>query len=121
MAFNWDTGAEELKQLLTHPLTDPATLLMAFWRSSPAFYLQYENNEDLTDDQKQSREFIEWCFKRLSRVNFAAAKLSYDPKNDHGHDMTQDYQRVFRKMDLESIKSQLTIPEVLIQAISSSN
>ncbi len=116
--FNWDCGIDGLDFILTHPMTDPATKLRAYWMAGPGYFCQYEKERDIS-----KYELGEWkALKSLEKYACAAlgqqAQLKFDPRKDEeGYDWTSQYIREERKLSEKGMKSFYGIPPELYDAV----
>jgi len=94
--FNWDCGVEELERVVTHPICDRGTALMIYWRSQPDYYLKYSNVDEMPLHEREGFELIQHIQQRISAGAYQHWTITYDPRNDQGHDLTPHSHRIKR-------------------------
>jgi len=120
--FNWDCGIDGLDFILTHPMTDTATKLRAFWMAGPGYFCQYEKERDISEYELDEWEAIQLLQKHATSSIRQSGQLQFDPKKDEeGYDWTSQYSREESKMSERGKKSFYTIPSELYNAVKSKN
>ena len=100
--FNWDTGVEELRRVIRHPLCDRGTAFLIYWRGSPGWYARYSDRSqtDNPDDAIHYDLLLE-IEQKIIGGRFHSYRFRYDPKNDRGHDMTEVHSKAKRPIPPE--------------------
>jgi len=116
--FNWDCGIDGLNFILTHPMTDPATKLRAFWMAGPGYFCQYEKERDISEYELDEWNAVQFLEKHARSSIGQSAQLRFDPKRDEeGYDWTAQYLREERKLPSKDKVSFYQIPSELYNAI----
>jgi hypothetical protein len=90
--FNWDTGVEEMRRVIEHPLCDRGTALLIYWRGAPGWYARYtDRSETRNPDQADHYDLLREIEQKIIGGHFHTLRFPYDPKSDRGHDMTTQY------------------------------
>jgi hypothetical protein len=90
--FNWDTGVEELRRVIRHPLCDRGTAILIYWRGAPGWYARYaDRSETRNPDQADHFDLLREIEQKIIGGHFRTRRFHYDPKSDRGHDMTTRY------------------------------
>ena len=91
--FNWDCGPCELRQVVTHPLCDLGTALLVYWRGQPTEFQQYAARERVPEDDLELYDFLCEIEARVLSGRYPRRLISYDPRDDMGHDLTHQARR----------------------------
>jgi hypothetical protein len=90
--FNWDTGVEELRRVIRHPLCDRGTAFLIYWRGAPGWYAQYtDRTETRNPDQADHFDLLREIEQKIISGHFRTHRFHYDPKSDRGRDQTTRY------------------------------
>jgi hypothetical protein len=90
--FNWDTGVEEMRRVIRHPLCDRGTARLIYWRGAPGYYARFsDRSETRNPDQADHYDLLREIEQKISAGHFRTHRFVYDPKSDRGHDMTTQY------------------------------
>jgi hypothetical protein len=90
--FNWDTGVEAVKRVIRHPLCDRGTALLIYWRGAPGYYARYSDHSEITErDYVAHFDLLREIEQKILAGHFRKHQFHYDPKSDHGHNMTTQY------------------------------
>ncbi len=101
--FNWDTGVEELRRVVRHPLCDKGTALLIYWRGAPGWYPRYAARSEIRPpDQVDQYELLGEIEQKIIGGHFRTHLFHYDPKNDRGHDVTARYRDAPRQRQIPS-------------------
>lgn len=88
---NWDGGGDNVLRVLDHPLVDPSTVLMAYWRAGPRFYAGLET---LLEYQNEAFALVQELERRALLASRREARIPFDPCCDPtscGHDWAGEY------------------------------
>lgn len=86
--FNWDCECGELKKVIQHPLCDLGTALLVYWRGQPGYYLRYATRKEAEPYERAAYSLLREIERRVKRGEYKTARLAYNPRKDHGEDMT---------------------------------
>jgi len=96
--FNWDTGVEELRRVIRHPLCDRGTAFLIYWRGAPGFMARYaDRSETRSPEQANHYDLLREIEQKMMDGQFKTHHFRYDLKNDRGIDLTQRYSQIPRK------------------------
>jgi len=96
--FNWDTGVEEMRRVIRHPLCDRGTALLIYWRGAPGYYARYaDRSETPNPDRADHYDLLREIEQKIIAGHFRMHHFHYDPKSDRGHDMTMKYGNAVQK------------------------
>lgn len=96
--FNWDNdlpdehedGKGDLDLLLEHPLCDPATVLMAYWKAAPRYYSRFLAEDDI-EFNREGFTRVQGLHRLLALRLHEPSKIGYDPRSHEGYDWTDTY------------------------------
>ena len=116
--LNWDCGIDGLDFILTHPMTDPATKLRAFWMAGPGYFCQYENERDISEYELGEWKAVQYLQRHAISSIGQLGQLQFDPRKDEeGYDWTSQYSREENKLPAKGKKSFYEIPSELYNAV----
>jgi len=99
--FNWDTGVEELRRVIQHPLCDGGTALLIYWRGAPGWYARYTDHSEVRPpDQVDQYDLLREIEQKIIGGHFRTRRFDYNPKSDRGNDLTSRYHDVPRKRQI---------------------
>jgi hypothetical protein len=92
--MNWDGGGvDRLERVFAHPKCDRGTVLLAYWRAEPVFYLKYDTRErvekELWPEAVRTWDMLRRIEQRLAEGKYLVGKIAFNPTNDRGRDRTQ--------------------------------
>ena len=87
-SFNWDCGDKELTQVIRHPLCDLGTALLVYWRGQPGYFLRYATRQEAKPYERAGYSLLREIERLVKKGAYKSARLSYNPRDDQGWDMT---------------------------------
>jgi hypothetical protein len=92
--FNWDTGVEQMRRVIQHPLCDRGTALLIYWRGAPGYYARFgDRAETRNPDQADHYDLLQEIEQKVTSGEFPTRRFIYDPKSDRGRDMTAEHNK----------------------------
>jgi hypothetical protein len=87
---NWNGNGlvEEMRRVVEHPLCDLGTALLIYWRGKPGYYLQFADRTDVPSCNLNAYDLLRDIEDLVARKRFKTSRFNFDPRNDHGHDLT---------------------------------
>ncbi|MEL0650039.1 DUF4274 domain-containing protein [Algibacter sp. TI.3.09] len=117
---NFDGNSLLLNLIKNNPKTDKGTILVAYWMSSPSYFKEFSNREDLLEKSSFSIDgfdFVEEIEKKYCDGFYQCNEITFDPKSDsEDYDWTSEYDegvvvRKIPKIMFEKINGKIEIKE----------
>jgi len=87
--YNWDDGTEILNWIIESKKCDKGTALMIFWKSTPDYYFEQNENE-IEEYEKETFELLKKIVQNFRVNNFKKSSLKYNPNEDFDFESYQD-------------------------------
>ncbi|MCI3937114.1 DUF4274 domain-containing protein [Chryseobacterium aahli] len=86
--YNWDDGVEILFWIINSDKCDKGTALMIFWRATPDYYLE-KNEDELEIYEKEVHQLLKKIIESFISNKFRKSRLKYNPADDFDTDVQE--------------------------------
>ncbi|RHX80496.1 hypothetical protein DLM76_11575 [Leptospira yasudae] len=89
LKYDWEGGMQFVRWVAESSICDLGTALAIYWKMSPSFYMQFENESEASlkgENVKENFIFLKELENRIFAEDFQTQEIQYEPAKDETND-----------------------------------